>query len=374
MSEDFCINLIYGTGGNKWTHHMDDANAGGAKVLEWDLRCFDERTPRQRYQTWIDVTFKDPTGKETKNLQIGPKDPFNLASAGNSTRWSFLGTHVPSPLAGTMELSLRKASVNGTRTPDDQELFKDTKRLGHQVGPTATATGTPVTKKVPLVVDTFNVYIVDQFPAGGGHGHKEWAEDTPTRVMANLKEWFTKVAVLKAHGKLPTSNSDPIYEQPWAEVHWGTSFPTAIKPNEMFVNIVHFDKSKFSAADRQTAVAAQADGMTKLVGSTLKTTKEKDPETDEVIEKSMFVGGKMLCEVWPNRLKLQHFTHTLSQLIFHELMHFKADADSPTAIVHELPGASFGRTPVGDNTAQDPQDRDLQLVADNLDKTFEFFR
>jgi len=346
MAEDFTINLIYGTDGNKWTHHMDDANAGGAKVLKWDLRCFDERTPFTRYQAWIDVTFKDPSGKETKSIQIGPQDPFNLASAGNSTRWSFVGSYMPSPLAGTMELSLRKATVNGKQTLGDPVLFSDTKRLGHQVGPTATATGTPTTKKVPA--RPYTVYVVNKFPAQGAHSL--WSESEAEKdITPKLKEWMARVVMYKNNLKTPASTSDPLYQL--ADCVWGTSLPGTIQPNEMFVRICRFADSKFTQAQKNTATQAGAHGATAMIGKNVH------------------------CEVWPDKLQTNMTTgkmvYTIAQLIFHEWMHFKSDVDKEDAIVH-LRDYGFGQLPIGDETPTNPNDMDLKLVADGLDSTFTF--
>lgn len=348
MGERYQINLIYGTAGNKWTHHMDSPNAGGAKVLRWDLRCFDEHKPYERYQTWIDVTFKDPAGNVTKSLQLGPQDPFNCPTAGNSTRWSFKGEHVPSPLAGTMELSLRRASTKNKRTPGDVELYKDTKRLGHQVKATATATGTPDTKKVPP--KPYTVYVVNKFPAT--KGHTSWSETTAqAEIPKQLKVWMAQVVMLKNKQKIPNSESDPLYQQPWAECVWTAGHPTAIQPDEMFVRICKFGESKFTQAQKNKAIQGGAHGMTAMIGANIH------------------------CEVWPDKLQTDmsssKMAQTLPQLIFHEWMHFKSDANKAEDIVHAR-GFGYGKVPIGDDTPMNPSEQDLQFIADGLDTAFTF--
>lgn len=339
---DFAINLIYGTDGNKWTHHMDDANAGGAKVLKWDLRCFDERKPYQRYQTWIDVTFKDPAGKETKSVQLGPQDPFNCPYAGNSTRWSFVGTHMPAPLAGTMELKLRKASVAGKRSPDDPVLYSDTKRLGHQVKPTATASGVPDQKKIPAATGTYTCWVVDRF-SGPDKGHPSWKDQgledlVKPRAIGWLQDEMTKVA------KKTGSFAD-------AKVEWVKSFPTTRKPQELLIYL-----SSTKAPTPKRLIGAVAGAPPSHGGSTTKR------------------GADFVSEVYPDKIgsgaSPNKCGDMVAKLILHEWMHVLLDADSP--VIEEVHKRSSGiGVPLLDESVDVSSD-DVDILAKHLlkDRTF----
>lgn len=332
MSEDFCINLIYGTGGNKWTHHMDDANAGGAKVLEWDLRCFDERKPFTRYQAWVDVTFKDPAGKETKNVRIGPQEPFNLATAGNSTRWSFKGTETPSPLAGTMEIELRKATESGKQTLGDPVLFKDTKWLGNQVRPTASATGAPDTKKVPL--GTYTCWIVDRFK-GPDKGHRCWGDDSLEKMVLARLQWWLGDAMNRIAKK--TGSFDD------AKIEYVTEFPKARKPQELVVYLSSTKGGKYPAR----LIGAVPGAAPSHGGSSTKR------------------GKEYLSEVYPEKISWEASPDRVGdmtgKLIAHEWMHILLDVDTPGVDVVHKRGSGIGAEIVTEAT--DLTDDDAEVMA-----------
>lgn len=189
-------------------------------------------------------------------------------------------------------------------------------------------------------IDAVSCYIVDLLT--GDHGHPSWYDkpgsgsDTKEEVQKNLQAWMTKVAEKQKTGATAT-------------VSWGAAPSSASTTDtpDLYVNITSTDASKFGATFAKQQAKSGVNGATQIK------------------------NGKVLCEVWPGTIDhgagIPKLITRLSQLIFHEWMHFKLDIDPGAGdVVHQMGG--LGKVPIDENSPGEPSDGDITSVAENLGK------